>query len=106
MNCILAIPGIISKYFMGLSEGLSKKMRGILLYYVTSLYLEHMCAYTLILKHLMCGSFDKLTSSPPETFEQALHLIQDLITVASLPTLNSDVTILIRNKDVKLKIPA
>jgi len=65
-----------------------------------------MSAYTLILKHLMCGSFDKLTSSPPKTFEQALHLIRDLITVASLPTLNSDVTILIRNKDIKLKIPA
>jgi hypothetical protein len=41
MNLILDIPRIISKYFAILSKDLSRKMREVLLYYVTALYLEH-----------------------------------------------------------------
>ena len=66
-------------------------------------YYLAMLAYSLVLMHLMCGSFAKIASSPPSTFEQAIFLLRDLITISSFEEAQYDVRLLLRNKDLRLK---
>lgn len=66
-----------------------------------------MTAYSFILKHLLCGSFTRMTSNPVKTFEEAIKLLRDLITIESFYQADGNVRRLLNNKDLRLKrIPA
>lgn len=70
-------------------------------------YYLAMLAYSFILVHLKCGSFAKLTAKAPKTFDQAIKLIRDLVTLQSCNELNQNVRIALYNKDLRLKsLPA
>ena len=66
-------------------------------------YYLAMVAYSFVLMHLMCGSFAKISPNPTTTFEQAIFLLRDLITLESFHEAATNVRLILRNKDLRLK---
>jgi hypothetical protein len=62
-----------------------------------------MAAYSFTLKHLLCGSFIHVSSSSVKTFEEALKLVRDLITIESFEEAKKDVRKILNNGKLRLK---